>query len=234
MFDAIAFDADDTLWHNEPLYARAQEKLKTLLSSYASADVVEKKLFETEDGNLAALGYGIKSFTLSMIETAVDLSGGKIAGSEISKIIGYAREMLAAEIRLLDHAEETVSRLSGSRLMLITKGDLLDQQSKLARSGIDHHFASVHVVSDKREATYRSLLDQHGVAPERFVMVGNSLKSDIVPVLALGAHAVHVPYAITWAHEEARVPPLARGRFHELENLGQLPALIERLNGRAF
>ena len=169
-----------------------------------------------------------------MIETAVDLSEGKIVGSEISEIIGYAREMLAAEIRLLDHAEETVARLAGSHLMLITKGDLLDQQSKLARSSIGHYFASVHVVSDKKEATYRTLLAQHGIAPERFVMVGNSLKSDIVPVLALGAHAVHIPYAITWAHEEVAVPPFARGRFHELENLGRLPALIERLNGRAF
>jgi len=231
--DIIGFDADDTLWHSEVLYVRAQGKLADLLSAYASEKEVERGLLRAEEANIGLFGYGIKSFTLSMIETAVDLSSGDIPAADIARIIGFGKEMLRAETRLLEHARETVSELGRSfRLMIITKGDLLDQKAKLERSGIAHHFEHVEIDSRKDEGSYRALLGKHGIRPERFVMVGNSLKSDIMPVLTLGGHAVYIPYHVTWAHEQAEEPPPEHGRFHRLEHLGGLPALIERLDGR--
>jgi putative hydrolase of the HAD superfamily len=230
VFDLIALDADDTLWHNEILYTEAQEKLKELLAGHVDAEKVVQKLYETEMRNLEYYGYGIKSFTLSMIETAVDLTGGKIQGAEVLQIVGFAKEMLTSEVRLLEHAEETARELAKSYdLMVVTKGDLLDQQSKLSRSGIGDCFRYVEVVSQKTQGTYRALLAKHGTEPRRFLMVGNSLKSDILPVLALGGQAVHVPYHTTWAHEIADIQGIEHDGYYELEHLGQLPRLIERL-----
>ena len=233
--DIIAFDADDTLWHSEVLYVRAQGKLARLLSMYVSEKEVEQRLLRAEEANIAYYGYGIKSFTLSMIETAIDLSRGDIPAADIARIIGFGREMLTAETRLLEHARETVSALARSfPLMIITKGDLLDQKAKLDRSGIAHYFEHVEVDSHKDEGSYRVLLAKHGIRPERFVMVGNSLKSDILPVLSLGGHAVYVPYHVTWAHEQISDPAPESERFHPLAHLGQLPELIKRLDDSHF
>lgn len=230
-FDLIAFDADDTLWHNEPLYEQAQEKLKKLLSSYVDGQTVERRLFEKETANIVYYGYGIKSFTLSMIETAIELTEGRITGAEIQKIIGLAKEMLTSEVQLVEHAEETIRELAKSyQLMVITKGDLLDQESKLSHSGIGGYFRYVEVVSEKAHTTYQALLAKYGIEPQRFLMVGNSLKSDILPVLALGGHAVYIPYHVTWAHEMIDHQRMEHDGYYELEHLGQLPQLIEQLS----
>ena len=230
-FDLIAFDADDTLWHNEILYTEAQDKLKKLLSSYADGETIDQRLYQTEMSNLQYYGYGIKSFTLSMIETAVELTRGKIQGAEIQKIIGFAKEMLTSEVQLFEHAEETVCELAKSyELMMVTKGDLLDQQSKLSRSGLGDHFQYVEVVSEKTQSTYEALLAKYGTKPRRFLMVGNSLKSDILPVLALGGHAVYIPYRMTWAHETVQMQHIEHDGYYELDHLGQLPQLVEQLS----
>jgi len=231
MFDLIAFDADDTLWHNEPLYAEAEDKLAELLSAYADHDTIIQRLFETEMGNLEYYGYGIKSFTLSMIETAIKLSNGKIQGTDIEKIIGLARNMLTNQTQVLAHVEETVSTLSQSYpLMIITKGDLLDQEVKLDRANIASYFEHVEIVSHKNQDTYADLLAHHKIEPHRFLMVGNSLKSDVLPVVELGGHGVYIPYHVTWAHEVVEQHSDDHNGYHELEHIGQLPDLIERLN----
>ena len=233
MFDLIAFDADDTLWHNELLYAEAQDKLKELLSSYVDGEMVVQSLYEKETRNLELYGYGIKSFALSMIETAIELTQGEIRGAEIQQIIGFAREMLTSPVQLFEHAEETICELAQSyALMVITKGDLLDQQSKLSRSGLEDYFQSVEIVSEKARGTYEVLLEKRGIEPQRFLMVGNSLKSDILPVLALGGHAVYIPHHLTWAHETVDSEPVEHDDYYELEHLGQLPPLIGRLSCR--
>jgi putative hydrolase of the HAD superfamily len=230
MFDLIAFDADDTLWHNEPLYAEAEDKLAELLSTYADHDTIMQRLFETEMENLAYYGYGIKSFTLSMIETAIKLSGGTIQGVDIEKIINLARTMLANQTQVLAHVEKTVSTLSQAYpLMIITKGDLLDQEVKLARANIGSYFEHVEIVSHKNQGTYADLLARYKIDPHRFLMVGNSLKSDVLPVVELGGHGVYIPYHVTWAHEVVEEHPDNHNGYHELEHIGQLPTLIEKL-----
>jgi putative hydrolase of the HAD superfamily len=230
MFEVIAFDADDTLWHSESLYVATQHELVQLLSPYADGQTVERRLFETEMRNLELYGYGVKSFTLSMIETAIDLADGAIDAAHIWRIIGFAREMLTAEVQLLDGASETVRTLAKShQLMVITKGDLRDQGSKLARSGLADCFRCVEIVTEKTTATYEKLLDKYRIPPERFLMVGNSLKSDVLPVLTVGGQAVYVPYHVTWAHELVEQHPRGHDGYYELEHLGQLPALIAQL-----
>ena len=229
-FETIAFDADDTLWHNERLYADAQARFKQLLAQYHQPEWIEQRLYQTEMRNLQHFGYGIKAFALSMIETAIELTEGRASGADIQIIIDSAKEMLAAEVELLDHVAETVARLAATHtLMVITKGDLRDQESKVTRSGLAAHFRHVEVVSDKSRASYELLLRRHGIAPERFLMVGNSLRSDILPVLALGASAVYVPHKLTWAHEAAEPPPAEHPGYYQIEHLGLLPGLLERL-----
>jgi len=228
MFDIIAFDADDTLWQNETLYAATQERLKQLLETYISAERVEDRLLATETRNLAHFGYGVKAFTLSMIETAIEMTEGDIRAGDIRQIIDWGRAMLAVEIELLQHAGETVARLAETYpLMLLTKGDLLDQQNKLARSGLAGYFKHVEVVSEKTEDSYRRLLARYGIEPGRFLMVGNSLKSDILPVVAIGGQAVHIPFHQTWALEQVATAP--QNGYYELEHLGLLPELLEQL-----
>ncbi len=230
ILDLIAFDADDTLWHNELLYQLTEEKYQNLLSRYADAQLVSKRLLDTERKNIDIYGYGIKSFTLSMIETAIEISSGDVTASEIFNIIGFAKEMLTSEVRLLDYAEDTVKNLAEAyHLMMITKGDLRDQEYKLARSGLAACFRFTEVVTEKDEQTYRDILAKYKVRPDRFLMVGNSIKSDILPILALGGHAVFVPYQVTWAHEVVSESKIDHSAYHELEHLGQLPGLIEQL-----
>lgn len=230
MIDVIAFDADDTLWHHETLYARTQEAFQKLLSRYQEKDWPEQALYETEMRNLRFYGYGIKGFALSMIETAIQLTEGRIQGSEILAIIDLAKEMLGAPVELLDHVAEVIPALSTScTLMMVTKGDLLDQETKLARSGLAPYFACIEIVRDKTIEVYRSLLAKHGIAPPGFLMVGNSLRSDVLPVITLGGHAVHIPYPITWAHETVQAPDGAAKEYAELEHIGLLPAFVEGL-----
>ena len=229
-FDLIAFDADDTLWHSETLYAAAQCKLRELLAGYADEETVDQRLYQIEMSNLQYYGYGIKSFTLSMIEAAVELTKGKIQAAEILQIIGFAKQMITSEVQLVEHAAETVCELAKSyALMMITKGDLLDQQSKLSRSGLGDCFRYVEVVSQKTQRTYEALLAKYRIKPQRFLMVGNSLKSDILPVLALGGYAVYIPYHITWTYETVDSQHVEHDRYYELEHLGQLLPLIEQL-----
>lgn len=229
-FDVIAFDADDTLWHNERLYANTQAKFKQLLAHYHSPEWIDERLYQTELRNLQHFGYGVKAFALSMIETAVELTEGRITGSDIQTIIDAAKEMLAADVELLEHVAETLASLANTYgLMLITKGDLRDQELKISRSGLAQYFRHIEIVSDKSQASYETLLQRHGIAPARFVMVGNSLRSDILPVLALGASAVYVPHQLTWVHETAEPPPVEQPGYYEVEHLGLLPGLLERL-----
>ncbi len=231
MFDVIAFDADDTLWHNEHLYRGVEARFEQLLAPYCSEECTAQRLHETEIANLGAYGYGIKGFALSLIETAIEVTGGRITGAEIGKVLELARGMLSAEVQLLEHAREVVKDLAASYpLMLITKGDLIDQEAKLARSGLGPYFRYVEVVTDKTRDIYAALLAQHDLAPERFLMVGNSLRSDILPVLELGGQAVYIPYATTWAHE-CVYPGEMQGCYHELEHLGLLPGFIRELAG---
>jgi putative hydrolase of the HAD superfamily len=231
MIKQIAFDADDTLWHNEPLYLEMQNRFKELLSSYHNPQWIDRKLFDTEMRNLAHFGYGIKGFTLSMIETAIELTEGRIRGSEIQKIIGFAREMLNTRLPLLENVEDTLDLLAQSHdLMVITKGDLLDQEAKIARSGLQKYIKHIEVVSDKTHLSYASILSRHGIEPAHFLMVGNSLKSDILPVLELGGQAVYIPYSLTWVHENSIDRQLPQQGFYQIEHIGLLPELVRELD----
>ena len=233
MIDLIAFDADDTLWHTEALYVGTQDRFRQLLAPYHSAEWIDKKLFDTEMRNLRMFGYGIKGFTLSMIETAIELTEGRISGAEIQGIIDLARGMLEAEVRLLDGVAEAVAALAQRfPLMIITKGDLYDQETKIARSGLGPYFRHVEIVSDKTEASYDDVLKRYQVAPERFLMVGNSLRSDILPVVRLGGQAVHIPYALTWAHEMVTETQAGENSFLTVEHIGLLAPLVEVLAQR--
>ncbi|MFZ2488026.1 MAG: HAD family hydrolase [Anaerolineae bacterium] len=229
-FSMIAFDADDTLWHNERLYAAAQARFKHLLAHYHDPQWIEERLYEAEMRNLPHFGYGIKSFALSMIETAVELTEGRVSGQDILTLVETAKAMLAADVELLDHVATTVRALAATHtLMIITKGDLLDQESKVARSGLAASFDHIEIVSQKTPESYAAVLRRVGVTPDAFLMVGNSLRSDILPVLALGAQAVYVPYALTWAHEVVEPPPADQPGFHEIAHLGLLPGLVQAL-----
>jgi putative hydrolase of the HAD superfamily len=223
----IAFDADDTLWHNESLFTITQDKFKKLLSPYHSDEWIESRLFDTETRNIQHFGYGVKGFTLSMIETAVELSEGRISGSEIAEIIGFAKEMLLAPTELIDGVRETIAELSKSKsLMIITKGDLFDQESKIARSGLAEYFDKIEIVKEKDDAVYQNILNKHGIDPNDFVMIGNSLRSDILPVVRVGGAAIHVPYHTTWARELVHEDELASYKFYRAAGISELLSLF--------
>ena len=230
-FDLIAFDADDTLWHNERLYLQTQTRLAVLLVTYGiDRPTLEESLYQTEIQNIRVFGYGMKSFTLSMIETAVALTGGKLSGQHVLAIIELARAQLNAPVDLLENVLETVPRLATRHpLMVITKGDLLDQETKLARSGLGEFFRDIEVVSDKTPQSYAALFKNHTLNPENVLMVGDSLRSDILPILELGGHAVFIPYPGSWRHEAAATPAPGTPHFYQLEQLGQLPGLLDQL-----
>lgn len=230
IFDVIAFDADDTLWHNENVYRDVQSRIIALLAQYHSADWIEQRMFETEVRNIEHYGYGFKGFTLSMIETAIELTEGRISGAEIGQMIEIAREMVRAPVILLPGVEETIAKLSANHdLMLITKGELFEQEAKIIRSGLAERFSKIEIVRTKTAEIYRGLTVKHKLDPQRFLMVGNSMKSDILPVLAIGGHAVHIPYATTWEHEIVPEEELAGKEFLQLSHIGELPGLIEKL-----
>ncbi len=226
----LGFDADDTLWHNESIFEKTHEQYRALLARFHDAATVDRTLFATEMRNLELYGYGIKGFTLSAIETAIQLSNGAIRADEIHQLIGLGRAMLAHPVELLEGVTETLQTLSRThRLLLITKGDLRDQERKLARSGLAAHFHAVEIVSEKDEGAYAAIFRRHGVTADRFLMVGNSLKSDIVPVLALGGAGAYVPYHITWAAERVEEMPRAEGRFFRLNSVREVEAVIAQL-----
>lgn len=224
----IGLDADDTLWHNETIFARVQERYRALLSQYHDAAAVDRTLLATERRNIEHYGYGVKGFTLSAIETAIELTNGKISAKEIQTLIDTGREMLAHPVELLEGVAETLPTLAQShRLLLITKGDLVDQQRKLTKSGLAQHFTDVEIVSEKDPATYEDILRRQGTEAPEFLMVGNSLKSDVLPVLEVGANAAYVPYKVTWALEQSDVVPDAPDRFFRLSSIKDLPALLK-------
>ena len=225
--DWIAFDADDTLWHTEHLYAGAQELFYTVLAPYHPRQWVSERLYQTEIENLRHYGYGIKAFALSMVETALELSEGRVTGAELRPLLERTKEMLNAPVELIDGVTATLAGLSGSYpLMLITKGDSFEQGGKIARSGVDQYFRLLEVVGDKNAGEYRRLFTRHGIDPTRVLMVGNSLRSDILPVLELGGSAVHIPYHSTWLHEQADPPPAGQPGFYQLERIAQVLELV--------
>lgn len=227
--DLIGFDADDTLWQNEAFFHLTQARFADLLADHADPAHLAERLIAAERRNLGHYGYGIKGFTLSMIETAIEVTDGRVSGAVIGELVAAGREMLAHPIELLPHARKTVEALATThRVVLITKGDLLDQERKLAQSGLGDLFHGVEIVSHKTPQSYAAIFARHGVAPRATLMVGNSLASDVLPVLALGGWGVHVPHGLTWALEHADEPQ-NEPRFRSLPDLGGLVDLVEAL-----
>lgn len=223
---AIAFDADDTLWVNEPLFRETEARFCELLADYMDADTCNRLLFEVEMRNLPLYGYGIKPFTLSLIEAAIEFSEGKLPLEVVSKVIDLGKEMLHAPVELIDGIEETLETLTASyRLIMATKGDLLDQQRKLVKSGLERYFHHIEIVSDKTPKEYRKLVKHLDINPEEFLMVGNSIKSDILPVLEIGAYAIHIPFHTTWEHEMVK-EPVEHPKFRLLERATQMLEML--------
>ncbi|HYH19490.1 MAG TPA: HAD family hydrolase [Azospirillum sp.] len=222
--DTIGFDGDDTLWHNESLFSMTQDRFRALLAHAVDPADLDRRLLDTERANLRFYGYGIKGFVLSMIETAIDITDAQVDPRALRSLVDFGKAMLEHPVDLLDGVAEVVERLSSRhRLLLITKGDLFDQESKVARSGLAERFQAVEIVSEKDPDTYRRILERHGVEPSRFVMVGNSVRSDVLPVLAIGGHAVHVPYHLTWAHEHADPP---ENGYRRIETVRELEGVL--------
>jgi len=227
--EVVALDGDDTLWHNEGFFADTQARYCELLAPWASGEAIDAAMLECERRNLELFGYGVKGFMLSMIETAIELTAGKVSAVEIQAILELGKEMIAQPVELIEGVDEVVPSLAETyRLVLVTKGDLFHQESKLARSGLAELFERVEIVAEKDRATYQRILAASGVEPERFVMVGNSVRSDVLPVLELGAKAVHVPYHLTWELEHAE-PPAEHDGYWEIDSLHVLPDLLGRL-----
>ena len=232
-FDFIAFDADDTLWHNENHFSFTQDRLIELLTPYHDPQWIKERLYKVEMRNMEYFGYGVKAFGLSMIETAVELTEGRITGAEIKLIIDYCKEMLDHPIDLLPNVGDVIHDLHHQyRLMLITKGDLLDQENKIARSGLADFFTHVDIVSNKTAAVYGDLFARYKIDPGRVLMIGNSVKSDVLPVIEIGGRAVHIPYHTTWEHEHIDMSHIDDKPYYELGDIAQLPELLEKLHQR--
>ena len=224
---AIAFDADDTLWHNERFFRLTQERFADLLRDYTDADHLMARLLEAERRNLGHYGYGIKGFVLSMIETAIDVTDQRVPASVIAELLAAGQDMLQHPIELLPHAREAVEVAANThRVLLITKGDLLDQERKLAQSGLGELFDGVEIVSEKTPQVYARIFDAHGDGAKRAMMIGNSMRSDIVPVVTIGGWGVYVPHGLEWEVEAAPAPASAN-RYREITDLGDLPDLIK-------
>ena len=224
----IAFDADDTLWVNEPYFRETEEKFYSLLEDYLPRHTISQELFRTEMDNLPLYGYGVKGFMLSMVETALRISEGTLHVSVIEKALDYGKELLAKPIEILEGVEEVLAKLSpGYKLVVATKGDLLDQERKLKKSGIDHYFHHIEIMSDKKVTDYKKLIRHLDISSDQFLMIGNSLKSDVLPVLEIGGHAVHVPYHVTWAHEHVE-HNVQHENFRQCEKISDILALLVR------
>lgn len=222
----IGFDADDTLWVNEPYFRDAEFKLAELLKPFAPDVDIIAELFDTEMKNLPLYGYGAKAFTLSLIETAVKLSGNKVDAAIIYEIIGMGQKLMNISIELLDHVDEVLPKLKNRyKLIVATKGDLLDQERKLSKSGLLPYFHHIEIMSDKKESDYQRLIENLNIHPEEFLMVGNSLKSDVLPVLAIGGIGVHVPFHTTWQHET--VTEMPTDHYYEIESIHHLLDILD-------
>lgn len=225
----VGLDADDTLWHNETIFRLTQDRMRDLLADVADEAAFQTTLAAIEKKNLVLYGYGVKGFTLSMIETAMQLTGGEPPGRVIADILAAGREMLAHPVETLPGVDQALDDLSKHyRLVLITKGDLLHQEQKLAASGLGDLFAAVEIVSEKDASTYARVFGRHGTGAAEAVMCGNSMRSDILPALEAGAWAAHVPYPLTWAHEMADAPQ-GHPRFVELASISEFPAWVASL-----
>ena len=226
MLTTICFDADDTLWHNERFFRLTQERFTELLRDHADSDHLAERLLEAERRNVGHYGFGIKGFMLSMIETALEVTERRVPGTVIAEIIAAGQDMLGHPIELLPGVEETVRSLCEEfTLLLVTKGDLLDQERKLAQSGLGDLFDGVEIVSEKSAPVYRTIFARHGIAPDQALMAGNSLKSDVNPVIEAGGWGVYVPHGVTWELEVAE-PPEDHPRFRQIENLAELSPLV--------
>ena len=224
----IGFDADDTLWVNEPYFRDAEFKLAELLKPFAPDVDIIAELYTMEMKNLSLYGYGAKAFTLSLIETAVKLSGPKVNTTIINEIIQMGQNLMNISIELLDHVDEVLPKLKSKyKLIVATKGDLLDQERKLSKSGLLPYFHHIEIMSDKKESDYQRLIENLNILPEEFLMVGNSLKSDILPVLAIGGVGVHIPFHTTWQHEI--VTDIPTDHYYEIESIHQLIDIFDNL-----
>ena len=223
--NVIGFDADDTLWVNEPYYQELERQLCSLMVDYLPSEMVSKELFKTEMQNMELYGYGAKAFILSVVETAIKVSREKVPATVIQTIIDLGKELINRDIELLDGIEQLLPQLQGKyRLIVATKGDLLDQERKLRKSGLLPYFHHIEVMSDKQEVDYQRLLNRLDISPEQFLMVGNSLKSDILPVLSIGGKGVYVPFHTTWQHE---VIDDTAGNYHQIEHIGELLTILK-------
>ncbi len=230
MVETVGFDADDTLWESEAFFAVTQERFAALLSPWCASAEVAAALLSTERSNLAHFGYGVKGFTLSMIETAIELTEGAIPSNALGEIMEWGREMMAHPVTLVDGAADVLDALADRyRLVLITKGDLFHQESKVAESGLGDRFETVEVLSEKDERSYQRVLDRLDVPATQFVMVGNSVRSDIEPVVAIGGHGFHVPHSITWEVETASAGFEPDSRWSTLSSIREVPGRIEHL-----
>jgi putative hydrolase of the HAD superfamily len=232
MFRLIGFDADDTLWDNETIYLEAKRSFVSLFAARVPPKESEEHLSRVETANLPRFGYGIRSFTLSMVQTAAELMGAHLTSSQVGDVLAIGENMLSAPVRLLAGARDVLMTLSSRYpLVLITKGDTFEQGRKIRQSGLRKYFVRMEVVSDKSGQTYREVLDQQGVPPHEFLMAGNSLRSDILPVLEIGAHAVYIPYEDTWEHENSAAEPVGERHYHRILSLNELPGLVAKLAG---
>lgn len=223
----IAFDADDTLWVNEPYFQATEKKFCILLEEFLPQHTLSRELLKIEIENLTLYGYGIKGYILSMIETALKISDNTISIEAIEKIIDFGKELLNEPIELLENVEEVLAGLKDHyRIVVATKGDLLDQERKLKKSGLSHYFHHIEIMSEKGESDYLKLIRHLDISPDEFIMIGNSLKSDIIPVLNIGGHAIHVPYHTTWAHEQVEAT-LDHPNFRHVEHLKEVLGLIK-------
>jgi len=224
----IGFDADDTLWVNETYFREAENQFAELLSNYETFNKIDQELFKKEIDNLKWYGFGVKAFTLSMVESALELSNYQISAKTIEAILNIGKDMLDKPVELLDGVEEVLKTLSKQyKLILATKGDLLDQERKLEKSGLTKYFHHIEVMSDKKEANYSKLLNHLDIKPSEFLMIGNSLKSDVLPLINLKAQAIHVPFHITWAHEEATEEEKNGSHYRTISSLTKLLTILK-------
>jgi putative hydrolase of the HAD superfamily len=225
----IAFDADDTLWHNERFFQESQQRFAQLLDAFAGPEKVEQALTAAERRNIGFYGFGVKGFTLSMLETATTLAGDELTASAVREILALGKTMLEHPVEILPGVIDALETLKDDYdLLVITKGDLFDQERKLFQSGLADHFTQVEIVSDKTPETYRRIFDRHGQGTARSAMIGNSLKSDILPALEAGSWAIHVPHDLTWALEHAE-EPADHPRYRRAETVGAVPVLLDGL-----
>ena len=227
----ISFDADDTLWVNEPYYRETEKDFAELLSDYCPEEKVNTELLKTEIKNIPLYGFGAKGFTLSLIETALRLSSNKIDQNKIGRIIQLCKDLINRPVILLEGVEETLEVLyrKGYGMVVATKGDLLDQQRKLKNSGLEKYFDHIEIMSNKTEKDYLSMTGRLGIRTSDFLMIGNSLKSDILPVINIGARAVHIPFHTTWEHEKADVPENDRAKYIEAENISEIIEILQKI-----